>query len=150
MKYLTALLLTLSLVAFTGCKTSTTQGPNGPVTTNTLDTNAVITAIDTVVPGAVRYACSKDTNARPYFIQAAVVIRAAASNGQFDSASISNSLSKISIRELRSQQAIDAENAAFGIYQLFLGQVVTEQLAKTTWLPPVLNAIAEALLAGTQ
>lgn len=146
-RILTLIGLALAAIAFTGCKTVTT--PTGQ-TTNTLDTNAVITAMQAVVPAAVRYACEHDTNARPYFIQASVIIHAAANNGQFSTASISNSLASISIRGLRSQQAIDAETAAFGIYQLFAGQVVTEKLSQVVWLPPVLNALGDDLLAGTQ
>jgi hypothetical protein len=116
--------------------------------TRTLDTNEAISLIEAAVPPAVEMVCQKDKNASAYFQQAQLVIRAAAANGQYDVATITNSLSKISIRELRSQNAVMAEEAALSLYQAFAAQAVTQQLDKVVWLRPVLLAVADAIKSG--
>lgn len=133
-------------VSTTGCS-STGTGTNSTV--QTLDTNAVIAGIKAVVPIGVRLACEKDTNAAAYFDQAALIIGAAANNGTFDMQTLTNSLATISVRELRSQDAILAEEAGLAIYQAFAAQVVTAKLDQVTWLRPVLSALADAIKEGT-
>jgi hypothetical protein len=117
-------------------------------TVRTLDTNAVITGINGVVPGAVRLACAKDANARPYFQQAQVLLTALADSGVVDPNVIQASLSNISIRELRSDEAIIAEQAALALYDAFAAQVVNQRLDRVTWLRPVLAAVANAIGRG--
>src|SRR4051812_19306609 len=53
-------------------------------TVTTLDTNLTIGIINATVPGTVRLVCEKDNNARAYFLQAALVLNAAATSGQYD------------------------------------------------------------------
>ena len=155
--FTTLVALAAAAALVSGCiktmQVSSNTGTNGVVTlttniVSTLDTNAVVSAINAVVPAAVSYACSKDTNAAPYFVQAALVLKAASDAGQYDPAQIEASLSKISIRQLRTQTAIDAENAGLSIYKAFFGQVVDQQLAKVLWLDPILQGLANAIQAG--
>lgn len=115
---------------------------------STLDTNAVDSLIKATVPVAVRLACEKDSNAGPYFQQASLVLRAAAASGNYDVATITNSLSRISIRELRTQNAIMAEEVALSLYSAFFSQAVTRQLDKTVWVRPVLITLADAIKSG--
>lgn len=120
----------------------------GAPSANVLDTNAVITAIQDAVPPAVRFACKKDTNAVAYLQQAAVVIRAAAMRGDFDPALIEQSLSTISIRELRTDEAQLAEETALALYKSFAAKVVGQKLDQVVWLQPVLDALSQAILEG--
>jgi hypothetical protein len=78
------------------------------------------------------------------------VLNAAATSGSYDIATITNSLSKISIRELRTQNAVIAEEAALAIYKAFFAQVVSKQLDREVWVKPVLLALAEAMKAGAE
>jgi hypothetical protein len=152
-------IMAASALAFSGCvtqqKVTSEQDPYDPNVTRlitnsvtTLDTNMTLAAINVAVPGTVRLVCAKDENARAYFLQAALVLNAAASGGQYDVATITNSLAKISIRELRSQNAVIAEEAALAIYKAFFAEVVSKQLDREVWLKPVLLALAEAVKSG--
>jgi hypothetical protein len=117
---------------------------------STLDTNLTIGIIEATVPPTVRLVCEKDNNARAYFLQASLVLNAAATSGSYDIATITNSLSKISIRELRTQNAVIAEEAALAIYKAFFAQVVSKQLDREVWVKPVLLALAEAIKSGAE
>ncbi|GEM_PF-2341648 len=135
--------------SFIGCTTTTTTTPGGQTQTiSMLDTNAVITGINAVVPGLVSVACAKDGNAKPYFQQAVIVLRAVTSSGAVDPAMIRASLSSISIRELRNENAILAEEAGLAIYQAFASQVVGNQVDRVVWLRPVLTELGNAIQAG--
>ena len=148
---LAAAAVAVSLITgLTACKTVVTTPPGGgaPVTTTTLDTNLTIALIGAVVPPAVSMACTKDRNAGPYFSQAATVLKALATGGDYDPVTISNALSRISIRELRSATAAQAEVAALAIYQAYFAQVVDAKLIQVIWLQPVLNSLADAIQSG--
>jgi len=146
-----ALLAMVALLGFgAGCTTATVPGANGqPATTvPTLDTNAVITGINAVVPVAVRLAVQKDTNCGPYLKQAAIIFRAAAMRGDFDPLMIQQSLASISIKELRTDEAALAEQAGLALYQAYVAQVVSAKLDQVVWLRPVLDALSRAIVQG--
>lgn len=139
----------IGVIFLSGCTTTTTTTPAGQtVTTTMLDTNAVISAIQNVVPAAVKAAVNKDPNCGPYLKQVAVLFRAAAMRGDFDPKMIQDSLSQISIKELRTDEAALAEQAALGLYQAFAAQVVSQKLDQVVWLRPVLDALSRAIVAG--
>lgn len=149
--WICAMCLMTTLVGCTTTKVVTT-GTDGTVVTNTvktLDTNAVIESIGVIVPSAVSIACASDTNAIAYFQQAALMLKLLADTGTVDYATVSNSLSTISVKEIRNnQQAIIAEVTIMAIYKAAVAKVVDGQLDKVTWLRPVLAALAQAIQDG--
>lgn len=154
--FLTALLAIAATLTFSGCTSvpkTTTTVVNGQTQTNTTlvaqaDPTKVAEAVKALVLTGSVLAVEKDPNARAYLQAAAIAIGAVANQGQYDPGTVKTTLNSISVNELHSQEAQVVIQAALGLYSSYFSDVVSQKLDQTTWLGPILKAIAEGINAG--
>lgn len=131
-----------------GCKTTATVTNGVTNTVTTLDASKMSASVEILVAASVPFAIEKDTNCIPYLRAAAVVFKAAAESGKYDSAQVESALDSISVNELRTPEAQAGVKAALAVYQVYLGEIVSAKLDATTWAKPLLEAIANGILAA--
>ena len=151
--YIAAFITCVAVYLFIACgcvqRQVVTTSSSGASVTNTvsvLDTNKVCKAIRDIVPPAVRVAVRRDSNCKPYLQQVAIVFATVANSGQYDYATLTNSLANISLRTLRTPEAADVEDMILSTYKAFLGDLVDAVLEdKAAWAKPVMDSISDAI-----
>jgi len=132
----------------TTSKTVVTNGQTNVVQTTTLDADRTAALVREILPVGVSVAVKQDPNSVAYFEAAEVVINAALDSGNYDAATLSDSLGKISVKELRTPEAEASIQAALGIYRAFFAKAVTDKVDQAAWVAPVLRAISDGIKAG--
>ncbi len=156
MKHLNSILTLLAVIAasaFIGCTTTTTTSPAGTVTTTrVVDTNAVefaAAAIKIAAKEGALYAISQDANARAYFQLSAVALDTLLVAQTVDSATLANSLNKISVSEVRDNTQIKAIiSDVIDLYRATEGKVLAQKLAVNTTLVQLVTAIRDGFTAA--
>lgn len=124
----------------------TTQLPDG-TTVKRVDPQAIATLATVALPPAVQFAVGADKNAAPYFRAVQVAIDAVLAGGAFDPATVSATIDKMTVNELKTPEAKAAVEAALGIYRSFAGQAVTAKLDSSGYVI-VLRAARQAIEDG--
>jgi hypothetical protein len=150
----------IGLVSFAvqGCKTTnsstSTTATNSDVDYSTnayVGTNGIVTKIGYAAlkigakEGAL-YAMQQDKNARAYFQAADVVLSSLINSGTYDSASLSNSLNSISVKEIRDSSEVKSWiSDILELYQATEADIVSKKLNQVDYLVPALDAIRKGI-----
>lgn len=148
-----AIILPVFILLEQGCPTTNTvtTDTNGVTVTNTtttLDTNKAVSAINAVVPVAVKLVIEKSPNTRQYFIDAALAISVFASTNGVDPNQLNAAIIGAAGADTLNADALSAIDAAVNLYKAFYGDALASKLNTPAWLGPVLNALSSAILNG--
>lgn len=125
-----------------GCVTATRVGPDGQTNTvQRLDPVKTATAIRIATEAAIPIVLHKEPQTRAYFVQAQTVLTLVLNDAQLDPQPLRELIAQID----GSDEAWMAVNVALGLYQLYAGDVVSQQLDRNVYLRPVLGAFRDAI-----
>lgn len=140
-----AVIMTVLLFGSTGCKTVVTTNTDGASITNkVVDSTAIISVINSVVPVGVQIAVAKSTNSIPYLKATAIAIDALVSAGVYSPSQLQTELVKLNVTNADAQMVIQA---GLSIYKSFVADAVVAKLAEKDYLV-VLKSLSDAINQG--